>query len=69
MICCKFSTVNDTFEAVVRLPLLDKEQVQEYLKDVQEKTMTVLRISKTYPNVGHRLSFKVCTFPLLSGKE
>jgi len=52
MICCKFSTVNDTFEAVVRLPLLDKEQVQEYLKDVQEKTMTVLRISKTYPNVG-----------------
>ena len=60
MICCTFSRLNDTVEAVVRLPLLDQEQVQQYLKDFQAKSLTTLRISKTYPHVGHRLSFKVC---------
>jgi len=61
IICCKFVTVDDTsFEAVIRLPLLDKDAVQQYLKEFQAKTTTTLRVSKTYPHVGHRLSFKVC---------
>jgi len=32
----------------------------EYLKEFQARTMTTLRIDKTYPDVGHKLIFKVC---------
>jgi len=65
MMCCKFSSDNDTFEAVIRLPLLEKEHVLEFLNDLQSNTMTTLRVSKTYPNVDHRLSFNVCKYPVL----
>jgi len=61
IICCKFATADDTsFDVVIRVPLLEKDAVQQYLKKFQEKTTTTLRVSKTYPHVGHRLSFKVC---------
>jgi len=60
VVCCKLEAVNDSLDAIIRLPISGKEDLMEYLKEFQARTMTTLRIDKTYPDVGHKLILKVC---------
>ena len=63
---CNYVEDHKHVTATVRLPLADKEQMLEWLDIYQQETKTTLRKSRTYPNVGRKLIFKVVAHTLLS---
>jgi len=50
---------DDDVRATVRLPLADEQQMMAWLDDYQKETTATLRKSRTYPNVGRKLVYKV----------
>ena len=56
---CNYVEDGDSVTATVRLPLANEEQMMAWLDDYQRETKTTIRKSRTYPDVGRKVIFKV----------
>jgi len=58
---CSYVEEEDAVRVTVRLPVVDEDQMMAWFEEYQQETKTTLRKSRTYPNVGRKLIFKVNT--------
>jgi len=63
---CKYDEDGENVSATIRLPVSDEEQMVAWLDNYQRDTKTTSRKSRTYPNVGRKLTFKVIAFSIFA---
>ena len=59
---CEFSSQEHGFKATVCLNVKTEERMKEWMTEFQERSLTTLRLARTYPNCGTKLVFKVGIF-------
>lgn len=62
-IVCEFETLSDeAFHTVLRLNVESKDDCLTWKSQFEDRSLSTLRVSRTKPNVGVKISYKVGLF-------